>query len=227
MNEERIQAYLNLIQQLLTCPSGEENQILNQSLDLVDGGFVQVCEQVAQQLQEAGEENQAGFLRNLAQEVGEYLNSSGGEGSENQCNATQEEYFNFLMGLLQATSDSNGNPSVVYPLLKQNLDKLDLNLAQILQTWATQTLSEIESNQAFNVAAVIGNFANLIQKFPLGSRADNLEIGIVSYEIVSNVYTPTAFPEQWATTQNNLGIAYSKRIKGERGENLENAGHGI
>lgn len=28
MNEERIQAYLNLIQQLLTCPSGEENRVL-------------------------------------------------------------------------------------------------------------------------------------------------------------------------------------------------------
>ena len=66
MNEQRIQAYLNLIQQLLTCPSGEEPQILNQSLDLVDGGFVQVCELLAQKLQEAGEENQADFLRNLA-----------------------------------------------------------------------------------------------------------------------------------------------------------------
>ncbi|MGE5659078.1 MAG: hypothetical protein ACM37W_20995, partial [Actinomycetota bacterium] len=186
MNEERIQAYLNLIQQLLTCPSGEENQILNQSFDLVDGGFVQVCELVAQQLQE---ENQAGFLRNLAQQVGEYLNASGGEGRETKGNATEEEYLNFLMGLLQAISDSGGNPSVVYPLLKQNLDKLDLNLAQILQIWATQTFREIEEEQAFGIATVIGNFANLIQQFPLGSRADNLEIGVVGYEIVSTVYT--------------------------------------
>ena len=32
MNEERIQAYLNLIQALLSCPNGEEPQILQANL---------------------------------------------------------------------------------------------------------------------------------------------------------------------------------------------------
>ncbi len=73
MNEERIAAYVNLIQQLLACPSGEENQILNQFSELVDEGFMQVCELVAAQLQEAGQENNAGFLRNVAQQVGAFL----------------------------------------------------------------------------------------------------------------------------------------------------------
>jgi hypothetical protein len=45
MDEQRVQAYLSLIQQLLACPSGEENQILNQSIELVDEGFVLACEQ--------------------------------------------------------------------------------------------------------------------------------------------------------------------------------------
>lgn len=73
MDEQRVQAYLSLIQELLDCPSGEENQILNQNLELLDGTFVQVCEQVAEQLQSDGQENNAGFLRNLAQEVGAFL----------------------------------------------------------------------------------------------------------------------------------------------------------
>ena len=71
MNEQRIEAYLNLIKQLFTCPSGEEPQILSQSIELVDEGFVLVCEQVAQQLQQAGKENQAQFLQILAQQLGE------------------------------------------------------------------------------------------------------------------------------------------------------------
>jgi hypothetical protein len=28
-------------------------------------------------------------------------------------------------------------------------------------------------------------------------------------------------PENWARVQNNLGNAYSKRIQGDRGENIE------
>ncbi|MHC5831622.1 MAG: tetratricopeptide repeat protein, partial [Nostoc sp.] len=37
------------------------------------------------------------------------------------------------------------------------------------------------------------------------------------------VYTRSAFPVDWATTQNNLGTAYGDRIKGERAENIESA----
>ena len=66
MDEQRVQAYLSLIQELLECPSGEEPQILNRHLELVDEGFVPVCELVAAQLQQAGQENQAQFLWNVA-----------------------------------------------------------------------------------------------------------------------------------------------------------------
>ncbi len=230
MNEERIQAYLTLIQQLLTCPNGEEPQILNQSLDLVDEGFVQVCQQVAQQLQEAGEENQAGFLRNLAQQVGEYLNASGGEGRETQGNATDEEYFNFLMELLQATDKSQGNPSVVYPLLQKNLDKLNLRFAKTLQAWASQKLSILASRdlsksderKALNTAADIGSLAKLISDFPLGSRSHNLEIVIAAYEIIST-FTQQKDPRTWAIAQINLGVAYRNRIEGEQADNKERA----
>ena len=68
-----MQAYLSLIQELLDCPSGEENQILSQHPELIDGGFVQLCEQLAEELQSDGQENNAGFLRNLAQQVGAFL----------------------------------------------------------------------------------------------------------------------------------------------------------
>ena len=37
------------------------------------------------------------------------------------------------------------------------------------------------------------------------------------------VYTREAFPQNWATAQNNLGTAYQDRIRGSRAENLEAA----
>ncbi|WP_431844336.1 CHAT domain-containing protein [Oscillatoria acuminata] len=92
-----------------------------------------------------------------------------------------------------------------------------------MQGWATQTLSEVEEDRAVDIAADIGNFANLIQQFLLGSRADNLEIGIFGYEISLTVFTPEKRREIWATLHNNLGAAYNDRIRGERDENLERA----
>src|SRR4028119_2353726 len=40
MNSEREQAYLNLINQLLTCPSGEEAEVLETHPELLDDGLV-------------------------------------------------------------------------------------------------------------------------------------------------------------------------------------------
>lgn len=40
MKEERRKAYLNLINALLNCSSGEEPQILNANQDLLDAGFI-------------------------------------------------------------------------------------------------------------------------------------------------------------------------------------------
>ena len=35
------------------------------------------------------------------------------------------------------------------------------------------------------------------------------------------IITRDAFPEYWAQTQNNLGEAYRKRIRGDKAENIE------
>ncbi len=44
MNEQRLQAYFQLIQNLLDCPSGEEPEILAANRELLDADFVQVWE---------------------------------------------------------------------------------------------------------------------------------------------------------------------------------------
>ncbi|CAD5961949.1 hypothetical protein [Planktothrix agardhii] len=181
MNEQRLQAYLSLIQELLDCPSGEENQILNQHLELLDGTFVQVCEQVAEQLQSNGQENVAGFLRNLAQQVGEYLNS--------QAHPTSNQYLAILEEIFSAEIESDSDPKVVYPILEKHQDQLDLNFAETLTQWFQSALDPNNSDRNQDLASLLFNFANKIQQFPLGSRADNLEIAIASYQAALEVYS--------------------------------------
>ncbi|MEQ9625742.1 CHAT domain-containing protein [Coleofasciculus chthonoplastes] len=216
MDEQRQQAYLTLINALLTCPSGEEGQTLQDNAELVDAGLLETMAQVAEVLAERGDENAAQFLIGMANQLGELLGLSAST-------ATPGVQLRFLMQVLQATSDSRGNPQVVYPLLQKNLHLLDDNFARILYDWATAKLAEVEAEQAQFIAATIGNFSNLIQDFPLESQANNLEIAITGYEVVLTLFTRENHSETWASIQNNLGTAYRNRIRGERAENIENA----
>jgi hypothetical protein len=215
MNEQRLQAYYQLIERLLSCPNGEEPEILAAHQELLDTEFVQEVVAVAEHFAQEGEENTANRLRNLAAQLTPEATPI--------TEADIETYGQFILEVLQATSDSNGDAGVIYPLLAGNTDKLNNIFTELLRRWATNTLREAEADAAAYIAYLMGTFGNLIGQFPLGSKADNMEIGITGYEIALTVLSRTAFPQQWATTQNNLGNAYLYRIFGEKAENLENA----
>ncbi|HEY9800475.1 MAG TPA: CHAT domain-containing protein [Leptolyngbyaceae cyanobacterium] len=215
MNEQRLQVYYQLIQNLLDCPSGEESEILAANRELLDADFVQVLTAVAENFAQQGEENTANWLRNLAT----YL-------TPNTRSITQDNidaYGQFILEVLRKTAESEGDAQVIYPLLAANTDKLDNIFAELLRRWATNTLAEAEADTAEYIAALMVTFSNLISDFPLGSKANNIEIAIAGYEIALTIYTRSAFPVNWAMTQNNLGNAYSDRIIGDRAENLEQA----
>jgi CHAT domain-containing protein len=76
MNEQRAQAYVNLIQQLLTCTDDEElNNILQANQELIDPAFLQEMENYATGLEQQGNNDDADWLRNMAQQLGQSLNS--------------------------------------------------------------------------------------------------------------------------------------------------------
>jgi CHAT domain-containing protein/predicted LPLAT superfamily acyltransferase len=137
--------------------------------------------------------------------------------------AHPEAYLNFLLEVLQATDENGVDKQVVYPLLQANLDKLDDTLIELLQNWGTAILSKAEPDEASRIVTTIHDFSILIQEFPLGSKAVNQEMAITGYEIALTVYTRSAFPEDWAGSQNNLGVAYLSRIQGEKADNIERA----
>jgi tetratricopeptide (TPR) repeat protein len=134
-----------------------------------------------------------------------------------------EAYVNLMQVLRQATAASKGNPQVMYPLLRENLDKLDDNFARVLQEWTMATLPKVEAGQAISIAADIANLSNLMGQFPLGSKASNMEIAITGYEVALTVFTRNNYSETWALIQSNLGAAYRNRIQGEQADNIEKA----
>ncbi len=181
MNEQRQQAYFNLIRSLLDSSSGEELEILAANQELLDAGFLQMLEAAVEMFSEHGNDNTANRLRNLAMQLGEALNLDNQVDLQSLSKEEKQAYFQFLGEVLQATSESNGNSQVVYPLLIKNTDKLDGVLAGILRRWGTNVLREAQADEAKSLASDIGNFSNLIEQFSLGDKASNMEIAIAGY----------------------------------------------
>ncbi len=66
MNHHDLKAYLDLVQQLLDCPRGEEWILLRKNEQLVNPELIEVMEQVAHYLAAEGEINGARYLHNWA-----------------------------------------------------------------------------------------------------------------------------------------------------------------
>jgi hypothetical protein len=75
MNEERLAAYVNLIQQLIDCPNGEEGTILQDHAELVDMELCLTMKMVAETLTENGQEQTAQWLLNNAEKLMMLLSS--------------------------------------------------------------------------------------------------------------------------------------------------------
>ncbi len=220
MDETRAHAYQQLIQTLLTCPNGDESQILQDNLELLDGGFLQACELVAENLTEEGQENAASFLRNLASQLGELFDTNDEGDSDNSDGENFQEYEKFIRELLQAEESYSGLAGV-YPILRQRQHLLNHRFAETLQEVAHNLIADENPEAIAFIVAIIENLSIHIYQFPLGSRANNLEIAIAGYQIVLNNREPGS--EKFAQTQNNLATAYSDRIRGEKAENIEQA----
>ncbi|MBF2072445.1 MAG: hypothetical protein IGS50_01590 [Synechococcales cyanobacterium C42_A2020_086] len=61
--------YMELIDQLLHCPNGQEPELLNANLDLLDAGLVQVMTQVAAYFAHHDNPDSAQFLIHVAREL--------------------------------------------------------------------------------------------------------------------------------------------------------------
>ena len=202
MNEERIKAYLNLIQQLMQCPSGQENIILQENQSLIDIGLLQAMEQIAERFAQADKQDEAEFIMGIAQQLTELLELPA---------PPSEEQARFLIQVLRAVDDSEGNPEVVYPLLQANIEQVNINLLPLLQGWVGTVFSQIEDVNKPYVATIICHFGDLMSQCPFGDKTINLELSISAYHAAEAVFTHEAFPEQWAMIQQSLEATYREK----------------
>ena len=105
MDETRDRAYLQLIHALLNCPNGEEPQILQDNSELLDRGFLEACESVAAKLAAQGDENAANFIRNLASNLGQFIDMNEEGDSDNYEGEDSQQYVRFIAELLQTEQD--------------------------------------------------------------------------------------------------------------------------
>ena len=68
-NNEKTKAYIELIQALLSCPQGSEEEILAAHQELIGPELVKVMKQVASQMAAEGDEETASFLNDLATDL--------------------------------------------------------------------------------------------------------------------------------------------------------------
>jgi tetratricopeptide (TPR) repeat protein len=129
----------------------------------------------------------------------------------------------FMVAFGKCYSEAKGDKEKIHQFLKANLNKLDETLLEALPLIFNKLIAEGKFGDRENVAALFCNFGNRIWEFPLGNRALNLELSITASQAALKIFTRDNFPEYWANTQNNLGIAYSDRIRGNRAESLEKA----
>ncbi len=91
MYEDRSAAYWQLIQKLLKCPSGEEQQILNAHFDLLNPGLVQTIIEVAKEFDDSGNQDVVNFLIDVALQLGEFL------GTDQQPTAIRKQTADILL----------------------------------------------------------------------------------------------------------------------------------
>ncbi|MEG4289693.1 hypothetical protein Q5692_14695 [Microcoleus sp. C2C3] len=218
MEENRAQAYLQLIHTLLNCPNGEEPQILQDNSELLDRGFLETCELVASTLAEQGGENGANFLRNLASQLWQLIDMNDNGDNKKSAGENFQEYANFFLELLQAEQDSNSDIAVIYPMLDRRQHLLNARFSEILQQVAQKLIAGENSETINSIIGLIENLSNHISDFPSGNRAENIEIAMTGYQIVLNNREPGS--EKWTQTQNNLATAYNNRVNGSLAENL-------
>ncbi|WGV24795.1 hypothetical protein [Halotia branconii] len=119
MNEQRRQAYINLVQSLLNCRTNNEVQeILAANQELVDVDLIPNILEIANHLRQHGELDQANHLMNIAgQQLGVY--------SKLPSTATTKECLYFLEQALKVMANNRDNVQVANQMLVANVKKIN------------------------------------------------------------------------------------------------------
>ena len=139
----------------------------------------------------------------------------GGSHAESSKNARQ------FMLIFKKYMAANRDLKDVHQFFLSHLPELNESLLSSLPLIFRELTKNKKNQEQHQIAALFGVLGGSLIDFPLGDRALNLELSIAALQLVLKTVTRNSFPKGWAMTQNNLGEAYSNRIRGERADNIE------
>lgn len=158
MDKDRVIADLNLINELLTCPSGEELALLQANGELVDADFVLVMEEAVTKLAAGGNQESADFLQNLATQVSDML--AQGAQTKNLAESRTQAYTNLIDKLIACP---NGQEPDV---LDAHADLIDSGLVQILVQVATAMAHEGNQDTAKFLIHIARELSKMLGLYP-------------------------------------------------------------
>ncbi|ESA32486.1 q110x8-triei tpr repeat containing protein [Leptolyngbya sp. Heron Island J] len=221
MHESPFYEHIQLIEQLLSCPKGQEEEILQSKPELLNVELLGVMRGMAKKLESKGN-SQAKWLLEFAEKLGERIKPSRV--------LTEIWTISFLEETLQLVASKEGDYRQIYPIWERQQaqfnPQLIVAMPEVIGRFF-QAFSAYSKNlgMQFSLASTLATFGDLILQFPQGIRWVNLELSIIAYQPALEILTCEVAPMQWAAIQNNLAMAYFYRIQGERVENLEMAIH--
>ncbi|MGK7904999.1 MAG: tetratricopeptide repeat protein [Hormoscilla sp.] len=191
MNEQLIQQYLELIQELLGCPNGEKLAILEAHTKLLDAGLLTVMAHYSQYLRQQGQDNAAQWLEQLAQELQpQIVGATTAENSDSWDAVNQQ-----VMELYQ-----QGNYGAAIPLAQQAVE-----IAR--QRWG---------DRHPKVAISLNNLALLYNEQSKDKEAEPLYHEAIA---IDRIALPQNHPHL-ATHLNNLALLYEFQGKDREAEPL-------
>jgi len=143
---------MNLIQSLLTCPSGEEMELLQQHSELIDSDLIEVMQQEASRMVADGKPN-AGFLQQLAQQISQAL-AAGAQGGNAEGNSA---YLPLIQQLLNCPSGEEAQ--ILHD--SQLLDAGFMQACEAVAATLAQQGNENNANFLRNLASQVAEFLGM------------------------------------------------------------------
>ncbi len=154
VNQERLKAYVDIVQGLLSCPKGEEWILLRQYQELVNPELVEVIEQVAHHLTVKGDIKAGKYLHNWAGKLHHILLDNVPISQENQ--EKTQAYIEFVQALLDCTDDCSESEIVAAheDLIDPGLIKMMRHIASKLAVEGDQSSADYLHEMAADLNAV-------------------------------------------------------------------------
>ena len=166
IKQQNIQAYLQLIEQMLSCPHGEEWTLLERNEQLVTPDLVQILEQLAVQMAGEGKADVAKYLHHWAKQINHLFEVAVHHQSPD---AKSQAYLELVQALLDCPSGSEVD------ILAANEQLIDANLVKMMKQVAAQMAKRDEAEAArflSNLAAEIGRNLVPVDNFKANLQKD-------------------------------------------------------